>query len=187
VPPDLGGARTRRRTGRPAGHPTTWSTHPSCYLEDLYVAKPWRGGDIAHRLIQAVYTFADGLGAGSVYWLTQEYNAPARSLYDTLAHRTSFVVYQRWVAPKIPRGTADAAAALGRPLRCAKAGAFVFAGRLPEVHWSTPKREPQAQNPRSSSTKINKDVISMGGAAANLYRDGRERSELRPPAFLPMP
>jgi GNAT superfamily N-acetyltransferase len=76
-------------------HPTTWATHPSCYLEDLYVAKPWPGGDVAQRLIQAVYAFADGFGPASVYWLTQEYNAPARSLYDTLAHRTSFVVYRR--------------------------------------------------------------------------------------------
>ena len=76
-------------------HPTTWATHPTCYLEDLYVAKSWRGGDVAHRLIEAVYALADELGAASVYWLTQEYNAPARSLYDTLAHRTSFVVYQR--------------------------------------------------------------------------------------------
>jgi GNAT superfamily N-acetyltransferase len=76
-------------------HPTTWATHPTCYLEDLYVAKPWRGGDIARRLIEAVYAFADGFGPASVYWLTQEYNAPARSLYDTLAHRTSFVVYRR--------------------------------------------------------------------------------------------
>ena len=64
-------------------HPTTWATHPTCYLEDLYVAKPWRGGDVAHRLIEAVYALADELGAASVYWLTQEYNAPARSLYDT--------------------------------------------------------------------------------------------------------
>jgi GNAT superfamily N-acetyltransferase len=76
-------------------HPTTWATHPTCYLEDLYVAKPWRGGDVARRLIQAVYAFADGFGVDRVYWLTQEYNGPARSLYDTLAHRTSFVVYQR--------------------------------------------------------------------------------------------
>jgi GNAT superfamily N-acetyltransferase len=76
-------------------HPTTWSTHPSCYLEDLYVAKPWRGGDIAQRFIQAVYTFVDGFGPASVYWLTQEHNASARSPYDTLAHRTSFVVYRR--------------------------------------------------------------------------------------------
>jgi hypothetical protein len=51
--------------------------------------------DVAHRLIEAVYAFADGFGSASVYWLTQEYNAPARSLYDTLAHRTSLVVYRR--------------------------------------------------------------------------------------------
>ena len=76
-------------------HPSTWSTHLSCYLEDLDVAKQWRGGDVAHRLIEAVYAFADGFGPASLSWLTQEYNAPARSLSDTLAHRTSFVVYQR--------------------------------------------------------------------------------------------
>ena len=28
-------------------HPTTWATHPICYLEDLSVAKLWRGGDVA--------------------------------------------------------------------------------------------------------------------------------------------
>jgi hypothetical protein len=39
--------------------------------------------------------FADQSGAASVYWLTQEYNAPARCRYDTLAHGTSFFVYQR--------------------------------------------------------------------------------------------
>jgi GNAT superfamily N-acetyltransferase len=76
-------------------HPTTWATRPACYLEDLYVAKPWRGRNIARQLIAAVYAFADDGGAAKVYWLTQEYNAPARSLYDTLGHRTSFVVYER--------------------------------------------------------------------------------------------
>jgi GNAT superfamily N-acetyltransferase len=76
-------------------HPTTWATRPTCYLEDLYVAKPWRGRNIARRLIKAVYAFADESRAATVYWHTQEYNAAARSLYDTLAHRTSFVVYER--------------------------------------------------------------------------------------------
>jgi GNAT superfamily N-acetyltransferase len=71
-------------------HPTTWAMHATCYLEDLYVAKQWRGGDVAHRLIAAVYAFADGFGPASVYWLTQEYNAPARSLYDN-AHRLSYI------------------------------------------------------------------------------------------------
>jgi hypothetical protein len=27
-------------------HPTTWAIHPTCYLEDLYVAKQWRGGTL---------------------------------------------------------------------------------------------------------------------------------------------
>jgi len=76
-------------------HPTTWATSPTCYLEDLYVDRQWRGRNIARRLIEAVYAFADESEAASVYWHTQEYNAPARSLYDTLARRTSFVVYQR--------------------------------------------------------------------------------------------
>jgi GNAT superfamily N-acetyltransferase len=76
-------------------HPTTWASGPACYLEDLFVARPWRGRNVARRLIEAVYEFADEVGAASVYWITQEYNAAARSLYDTVAHRTSYVHYQR--------------------------------------------------------------------------------------------
>lgn len=76
-------------------HPTTWASGPSCYLEDLYIAKSSRGRGVARQLIETVYRFADEAGAAKVYWLTQEYNAAARSLYDTLAHPTSFVVYQR--------------------------------------------------------------------------------------------
>jgi GNAT superfamily N-acetyltransferase len=73
-------------------HPTMWATHPTCYLEDVYAAKAVGRRDVARRLIEAVYAFADGFGPASVYWPIQEHNAPARSLYDTLAHRTSFVV-----------------------------------------------------------------------------------------------
>jgi GNAT superfamily N-acetyltransferase len=76
-------------------HPTTWATGPACYLEDLFVSRLWRGRNVARRLIEAVYDFADRSGAASVYWITQEYNAAARSLYDTVAHRTSYVHYQR--------------------------------------------------------------------------------------------
>lgn len=42
-----------------------------------------------------MYAFAEEHDASGVYWLTQEYNAAARSLYDTVAHRSPFVVYQR--------------------------------------------------------------------------------------------
>jgi GNAT superfamily N-acetyltransferase len=76
-------------------HPTTWSEAGYCYLEDLFVARESRGSGIARELIEAVVAEARERGAVKVYWHTQEFNAPARSLYDVLATRVSFVVYER--------------------------------------------------------------------------------------------
>jgi GNAT superfamily N-acetyltransferase len=76
-------------------HPTSWSLRDSCYLEDLYVASEARGGGVGRALIRAVYEAADRAQAASVYWLTQEFNAAGRALYDTLARRTSFIRYER--------------------------------------------------------------------------------------------
>ncbi len=76
-------------------HPSTWSTSSYCYLEDLFVAKTYRGSGAAKALIEGVYREADRRGADRVYWHTQSYNAPARSLYDQVAQPTSFVVYER--------------------------------------------------------------------------------------------
>ncbi|HEX5848516.1 MAG TPA: GNAT family N-acetyltransferase [Rubrobacter sp.] len=76
-------------------HPSTWTMKGYCYLEDLFVARSHRGSGVARALIEGVYTEADRRGADSVYWHTQSYNAPARSLYDQVAQSTSFVVYER--------------------------------------------------------------------------------------------
>jgi hypothetical protein len=42
-----------------------------------------------------VYEEADRRGAARTYWETQEFNSAARSLYDQVAHRTSFIIYER--------------------------------------------------------------------------------------------
>ena len=76
-------------------HPATWTTGTYCYLEDLYVSREGRGSAAGRLLIEGVYAEADRRGADRVYWHTQQYNGPARSLYDAVAHATSFVVYQR--------------------------------------------------------------------------------------------
>jgi GNAT superfamily N-acetyltransferase len=76
-------------------HPSTWTTRSYCYLEDLFVARPQRGSGVARALIETLYAEADRRGADSVYWHTQSYNVPARSLYDQVARPTSFVVYER--------------------------------------------------------------------------------------------
>lgn len=76
-------------------HPATWTTGTYCYLEDLFVSRRGRGTGAGHALIEGVYAEADRRGADRVYWHTQQYNAPARSLYDAVGHATSFVVYMR--------------------------------------------------------------------------------------------
>jgi GNAT superfamily N-acetyltransferase len=75
-------------------HPSTWSTGGYCYLEDLFVAPAARGTGVGQSLIEAVVDEGRRRRAGRIYWHTQEFNGPARSLYDQVAHRTSFIVYQ---------------------------------------------------------------------------------------------
>jgi GNAT superfamily N-acetyltransferase len=76
-------------------HRSTWSTKPTCYLQDLYVDREQRGGGAAKALMDAVFADAATHGAFRVYWMTQEFNAPARSLYDTVGARSSFIVYRK--------------------------------------------------------------------------------------------
>jgi GNAT superfamily N-acetyltransferase len=76
-------------------HRTSWSAAKSCYLEDLFVDASARGQGAGRALVRAVYDAADGCGASTVYWMTQEFNADGRALYDTLGHRTSFIKYER--------------------------------------------------------------------------------------------
>jgi GNAT superfamily N-acetyltransferase len=76
-------------------HPSTWTTASYLYLEDLFVDRAARGSGTGQALIEAVYREADARGAVRVYWHTQEYNGAARSLYDEVARRTSFIKYER--------------------------------------------------------------------------------------------
>lgn len=76
-------------------HASTWNLNPNCYLEDLYVDPDARGSGAARLLIEAVEAAARAKGAFRLYWHTQEYNAPARSLYDSIVPRSSFIVYRK--------------------------------------------------------------------------------------------
>lgn len=76
-------------------HLSTWTRPEICYLQDLYVDPAARGGGIGRKLIEAVYEAADRRGAANVYWLTQEFNATARALYDKVAKVTPFIRYRR--------------------------------------------------------------------------------------------
>jgi len=89
------------RDGAPVGlahyifHRHGWQLEEICYLQDLYVAPEARGTGAGRRLIEAVYAAADAAGRPNVYWLTQEFNAAARRLYDRIGTATPFVKYRR--------------------------------------------------------------------------------------------
>lgn len=76
-------------------HAHNWRVEDVCYLQDLYVDAAVRGTGAGRALIEAVYAAADANGTPSVYWLTQDFNTTARTLYDRVAKLTPFVKYQR--------------------------------------------------------------------------------------------
>ena len=87
--------------GRPVGlthylfHRHCWRVENVVYLQDLYVDPDARGTGVGRALIEAVYAAADEAGCPAVYWLTQDFNATARQLYDRIATVTPFIKYQR--------------------------------------------------------------------------------------------
>ena len=76
-------------------HRTCWTVADNCYLQDLYADPDVRGTGVGRALIEAVYAKADEAGAPNVYWMTQDFNETARTLYDRVARLTPFIKYQR--------------------------------------------------------------------------------------------
>ena len=63
------------------------------YLSDLFVEPGIRGAGIGRALIDHVIAFAKTRGLPNVRWLTQEFNYPARKLYDTFGPKSDFILY----------------------------------------------------------------------------------------------
>lgn len=76
-------------------HRHGWKVEEVCYLQDLFTLPDMRGRGVGRALIEAVYDAADAYGAPSVYWLTQDFNASARILYEQVGTLTPFIKYQR--------------------------------------------------------------------------------------------
>lgn len=76
-------------------HEHMWRPEGTCYLQDLYSDPSARGTGVGRLLIEAVYKAADAKGVPRVYWLTQDFNATARRLYDRIGKLSPFIKYDR--------------------------------------------------------------------------------------------
>ncbi|MCC2625783.1 MAG: N-acetyltransferase [Burkholderiales bacterium] len=65
-----------------------------CYLSDLYIEKDYRGHNIAGQLMEKVFKHAKTHGCGNVNWLTATDNMVAQKIYDKVARKPNFIMYQ---------------------------------------------------------------------------------------------
>jgi ribosomal protein S18 acetylase RimI-like enzyme len=86
--------------GRPVGLaqyravPDTLAATRGMHLDDLYVDEEHRGGGVGRALIDFVHARAAEIGTGGVRWITATGNTEAQRLYDQVARRTSWVLYE---------------------------------------------------------------------------------------------
>jgi len=64
------------------------------FLDDLFVVADYRSSGAATALIEATKQHAAGAGWGVVRWITRENNYRARGLYDKLAQKTDWTLYE---------------------------------------------------------------------------------------------
>jgi GNAT superfamily N-acetyltransferase len=74
---------------------STWAKNQDLYLEDLFVDPSVRGQGIGKALILSLDEIAREEGSRKVWWETQNHNATARRLYDSVAELSEFVKYVR--------------------------------------------------------------------------------------------
>lgn len=64
------------------------------FLDDLFIHPDARGSRLGEAMLTHLQTVAQERGWGFIRWITAEDNARARTLYDRVATKTDWVLYQ---------------------------------------------------------------------------------------------
>ena len=75
-------------------HPSTWTLHGYCYLEDLFVDPSATSRGAGRLLIEAVVAVANEMRISRVYWHTQSDNLVAQGLYDKVGKNSQMIQYR---------------------------------------------------------------------------------------------
>jgi len=73
----------------------TFVAGPSWFLDDLFTHPHARGQGVASALIEALRAYAESHGGGELRWITAQDNLTAQRLYDAIATKTSWVMYEK--------------------------------------------------------------------------------------------
>ena len=72
----------------------TFTAGPGWFLDDLFVDPDHRGRGIARALISHLSNYATSHGGGTLRWITAADNHTAQGLYNQIATKTSWVMYE---------------------------------------------------------------------------------------------
>ena len=75
--------------------PFAWTGGPILFLQDLFVSASARGGGVGRDLLRAVYSLADELACGQVFWFVDEADGRLQRFYEAEGLRTPYLRYMR--------------------------------------------------------------------------------------------
>lgn len=78
-------------------HPDTFEARDSWFLDDLFTEPESRGAGVASALIDTLSGYAHARGGGTIRWITAADNDRAQRLYDRIATKTAWVMYEKEV------------------------------------------------------------------------------------------
>jgi len=76
-------------------HPDTFEAASSWFLDDLFTTPGHRGHGVGTALIEALSSHITTRGGGTLRWITAQDNVPAQRVYDRIATKTSWVMYEK--------------------------------------------------------------------------------------------
>ena len=74
---------------------STWTKEQDLYLEDLFVHPTVRSQGYGRALIEATAILGKERGARKLYWQTHKDNRIAQRLYESIATKSEFVIYEK--------------------------------------------------------------------------------------------
>ena len=64
------------------------------FLDDLFVTPEYRGQKIGEKLINRIKEISKSKGWNLIRWITRDDNTRAKSLYDRVAEKTTWDLYE---------------------------------------------------------------------------------------------
>jgi GNAT superfamily N-acetyltransferase len=74
-------------------HPTTGFIEPSCYMQDLFVAKDARRQGIARRLVWELHDIGKKAKWSRIYWFADKNDIAVQNLYKNLGIPMDFTLF----------------------------------------------------------------------------------------------